>query len=319
MFKSNNILALVVATTLSIGYQQVPAQDYPQRPIRIITTPAGGGNDISARNIAFGVAGPLGQNVIVENRPAKVVGQMVARAQADGYTLLLAGGSFALTPLLEKTPYDPVRDFASIAIVDTSPNILVVHPTLLVKSVKELIALVRTKPGALNYSSGGAGSDNHLAAELFKALAAINITHIPFGGSGPAVAALVAGQVHVMIPNVSAAMGHVKADRLRALAVGSAEPSALAPGLPTISASGVPGYEASSVHVILAPAGTPVRIINRLNREIVAFLNLPDTRAKLLRSGVEVVASSPQELSSFIKADMLKWGKLIKDAGIRTD
>lgn len=291
-------------------------QDYPARPVRIVTTPAGGGNDLSARNIAQGIAPSLGQNVIVENRPTKLVPETVARAKPDGYTLLLAGGSFSLTPFLEKTTYDPVRDFAPITIVDTSPTVLVVHPSLPVKSVRGLLVLARSKPAALNYASGGAGSANHLAMELFRFMAGIKVTHVPYKGSGPAILALMSGETQVMIPNVSATAAHVESGRLRALAVGSAQPTALAPGLPTIAASGVPGYEASSIHVVMAPAGTPARVIERLNREIVRFVGRPEVKEHLLKSGLEPVGSSPEELSAFMKADMARWESVIRDAGI---
>jgi len=297
----------------------VLAQGFPSKPIRIITTPAGGGNDLSARNIALGISGPIGQNVIVENRPTRLVSEIAVKAHPDGYTLLLQGSSFSVTPFLEKTSYHPVRDFSPISIVDTSPSILVVTPSLPAKSVKELIALAKAKPGELNYPSGGAGSANHLATELFKSLAGINLTHIPYTGAGPALTALMGGQVQLMIPNVSATLPFVRSGKLRALAIGSAAPSALAPDLPMIAASGVVGYEDSSVHVILAPKGTPAAVISRLNREIVKYLSLPDTKEKFLKSGLEVVASSPAELAVYLKTNMAKWEKVIKSAGIRAE
>ena len=308
---SAGVMAVIASTAFG--------QNYPNKPIRIFTTPAGGGNDFSARIVANGISGPLGQSVLVENRPTKLVGEIVSKAQPDGYSLLLAGSSISITPLLEKTGYDPVKDFAPIAMVDTTPSILVVHPSLPVRSVNNLIALAKARPGELNYGSGGIGSANHLATELFKAIAKVNIVNVSYKGSGPAMAALISGEIQLMIPNVGAVTPHLKSGRLRALAVGSATPSELAPGLPTMAASGVPGYDAASLHILLAPASTPAAIINRLNQEVVRLLHRAEVKQRLLSSGVEPLGSSPEELGAYIKADIAKWGKVIKEAGIRAD
>ena len=303
----------------SIG--MVSGQDYPNKPVRMVTSAAGGGADLMARLIAQGLTVGLGQQVVVENRGgvATIAAQVVAKAPPDGYTLLFYGSSFWLLPFLENTPYDPVRDFSPITWAVSLPNVLVVHPSLPVKSVKELIALAKARPGVLNYSSGTTGSATQLASELFKVMADINVVAIPFKGAGPALYSLLAGEVEFRFATPSTVMSHVKLGRLRALAVTSAQPSALVPGLPTVAASGLSGYESVSINAMFAPAATPAAVINRLNQETVRFLKRADTREQLLAIGVDVVANSPEEFAAAMKADMAKMGKLIKDAALRAN
>ncbi len=308
-----SVAAMAGAATAVVG------QNYPHKPIRIVTTEPGSGNDIVARIMAPGLTAALGQQFIVDNRGIGA-GEIVTKTQADGYTLLSYGSPLWIATLLRNNvSYDPVRDFSPITLAEITPNIVVVNISLPVKSLTELIALAKSKPGELNYASSSTGATPHLAAELFKAMAGVNIVRIPYKGSGPALTALVGGQVQLMFPNVGAATPHLKSGRLRALAVASAQPSTLAPGLPTAAAAGLPGYESSSPFGIFAPARTPVKLVALLNQEMVRILNAPDVREKLFSSGVEVVASSPQELAAVIKAEMAKWGKVIKDAGIRDE
>ena len=303
-----------------LGAGVVSGQDYPNRPIRILTQPPGGGTDFASRLIAPGLAAGLNQQVIVDNRAGVIAIETAAKAPADGYTLLLYSNGMWLLPFLrDNVPWDPERDFSPITLATRSPNILVVHPSLPVKSVKELIALAKARPAELNYSSAGASSMNHLAAELFKAMAGADMVHVPYKGGGPALGAAVGGEVSVLFAAASPASPHVKSGRLRALAVTSAAPSALFPGLPTVAASGLPGYEATLILGIFAPAKSSAAIINRLNREIVRVLDLPDVKERFLNAGVEAVGSSPGELAAAIKADMARWGKVIKDAGIKAD
>ena len=300
------------------GAGSVCAQGYPHKPIRIITTEVGGGSDIAARLIAQGMTGPLGQPVIVENRGggATISGEIVAKASPDGYTLFVAAGTLWIGPLLRKTPYDPVKDFAPITLVVSTPNLLIGHPSL-ANSVKELIALAKAKPGQLNYGSGATGASSHLAAELFKSMAGVNIVRIPYKGSGLAVNAVIANEVQMMFPNASIAIPHVKSGRLKALGVTSAEPSAVLPGVPTISASGLPGYESVLHTGLFAPAKTPAAIITRLNRDIVRYLGTPEAKELFLRTGgSEVVANKPEQFAAKIKSEMVRLGKLIKDVGI---
>ncbi len=307
-----------VLTGLTI-FNEVSSQTYPNKSIRIITAEFGGNGDFTARLIAQGLAPGLGQQVVVDNRGGSVIipVEAVAKAPADGYTLLSYGSTMWILPLLERTPYDPVKDFAAITLTTTSPGCLVVHPSLPVKSVQELISLARRKPGELNNGSAPTGSYSHIAAELFKAMAGVNIVGIAYKGAGPALNALIGGQVQLMFGSASSIAPHVASGRLRVLAVTSLEPSVLAPGLPTIAASGVPGYESGSMQGLWAPLNTPAPIINRLNQEVVRVLNQADVRKRLLSTGVEAVGSSPDQLVSAIRAEMARLGKAIKNTGLR--
>lgn len=296
-------------------------QNFPNKAIRIVTNAAGGGADLAARLIAQRLTNSVGQPVVVDNRGGTGIAPALAvsNASPDGYTLLLSSGALWTLPLLETTPYDPITDFLPITLAARSPNILVVHPSLPVKSVKELIALAKAKPGALNYGAGGRGSSNQLAAELFKAMAGVNIIGINYKGGGPALNDLIAGHVQVMFASVGSVAPFIKTGRLRALAITSAQPSELFPALATVAASGVPGYEVTTVYVLFAPSKTLPTIIKRLNEEIVRVLNRPDVQEKFFNAGVEVVGSSPERLAVTIKSEIATLGKLIKDAGIRQE
>lgn len=295
-----------------------PGEKYPSKPIRIVTSEPGGGNDIVARLLADGLTASLGERVIVDNRGI-VAAEIAARATPDGYTLLMYGANIWLMQYLRaNVPWDPLRDFSPVTIAVRLPNILVVHPAVPVKSVRELIDTARARPGQLNYAAGTLGVSPHLAAELFKAMTGTNITRVPYKGAGPALNGLIGGETQLMFPNAGSAMPHIKSGRLRAIAVSTARPSALAPGLPTIAAT-VPGYEFVAVICVYAPAKTPARIVDRLNRESARVLNLPEVKEKLFNSGSEVVASTPQEFAAYMSADMARMGKVIKDAGIHAE
>ena len=294
------------------------AQNWPLKPVRIITAEPGTGNDLIARLIVPYLSNAFGQQFIVDNRGLVAV-DMVAKAAPDGYTLLSYGPPLWLTPLLRQVSYDPLRDLAPITLAGSSPNILAIHPSVPAKSVSELLLLAKQRPGELNYSSSSTGSSPHLAAELFKTMAGINIVRVPYKGSSQALVGLVGGQVHLMFPNAGTVAPHLKSTRVRALAVTTSAPSALVPGLPTLSASGVTGYESASQFALFAPAGTPSAIIERLNREMIAALRKPDVTERLFGSGVEVTTGMPTELAVTMKSEMAKWGKLIKEAGIREE
>ena len=300
----------------------VSGQAYPNKPIRIITTGTGGGLDFVARLIAQELSVTLG-SVIVENRAGAggiIAIEAAAKAPPDGYTLILLGSTLWFLPLMRSdVTWDPVKDFAPITLVGSAPNILVVHPSLPVKSVKELIAFAKLKPGQLNFSSSGAGSTNHLSGELFKAMAGVNVVHVPYRAVGPALSAVIAGEVEVMFPSSNAAAPHIKSGRLRGLGVTSAKPSVLSPGMPTVAAAGLPGYESTSMYGIWAPAKTPGAIIDRLHQEIVKVLNRAEVKQRFLATGVETVGSSPQEFAATIKSDMTVLSKIIRDAGIRAE
>ncbi len=296
------------------------AQDYPRQPIRIVTAEAGGGNDVQARLIAPGLSAALGQQVVVDNRPSGVVpGETVAKAAADGYTLLLYNNALWIGPLMQKTPYDPQHDFTPITTVTKAVNVLVVYPGLPVKSVAELIAYAKSKPGELNYGSSGTGASNHLAAELFKAMAGVNLVRVNYKGGNPALNALFAGDLQVMFPTAGAVAAYMKSGRLRVLAVTSLEPSALIPGVPTVAASGLPGYESIALYGIFGPAGMPKPIVDRLRNEITKVLNKPDIKEKFFNAGMETAGGSPDQLAAAVKSETLRMDKVIKDAGIRVE
>ncbi len=312
---SMTLLISMLSATIAHG------QAYPTKPIRIVTSDVGGGNDFIVRLIAPEMTAHLGQSVVIENRPSGVIpGSIVSKATPDGYTVLVYGGTFWLGPLLQSNvPYDILKDFAPITMLTNSPNILVVTPTFAATSVKELIALAKAKPGSLNYASTAPGSAIHLAAELFKSMAGVNIVRISYKGTGQAINDVIAGQVQMMFPNAASATQMIKTGRLKALAVTSAKPSALFPDLPTIAASGVPGYESGSAFGMFAPAKTPAAIIKRLNMETVRALNVPDIKEKFLRASNEVIGGTPEQLTATIKSETARVGKVVKEAGIRIE
>jgi tripartite-type tricarboxylate transporter receptor subunit TctC len=292
--------------------------NYPLKPLRIITAATGGSSDFTSRLIAHALTERLGQQVIVDNR-GNLGGEILARLPPDGYNLLIDGASLWIGPLVQKMPYDALLDFAPVAIAVRAPNVIVVHPSLPVKSVKELVALARARPGELNYGSGGIGGASHLPAELFKSQASINIVNVNYKGTGPAISALMAGEVHVMFANAAIASPHMRSGKVRAVAVASLKQTPVFPDLPSLATSGLPGFEAGVVQGVVAPAKTPAALINRLNQEIVHVLNRADVKARHFTAGVETVASSPEELSATIKSDRARWGKVIKDANIRVE
>jgi tripartite-type tricarboxylate transporter receptor subunit TctC len=318
--KFTRVIAGLLALGVIAGAGAAFGQNYPSKPIRLVTAEPGGGNDLAARLIVQGLGGSLGQPMIVDNRGGAggiIAADIVAKAQPDGYTLLLYANNIWIIPLLQSAPFDVLRDFAPITWAATSPNIMVVHPALPVKSVADLIAHARARPGELNYGSGGNGSSTHLAMELLKSMAGVDIVRVPFKGNAPALNALFAGEVHLMIATTGTVAPHLKSGRLRALAVSSAQPSPLAPGLPTIAASGLPGYESIQIYGVFAPSRAATAIVKRLNEEIVRVLGRADVKEKFLAAGVEPVGSTPQQLAATIKSEIVRISKVIKDAGIR--
>ena len=317
----HTLLRLSLAVPLVFTAGLAFAQDYPNRPIRIITGASGGGIDFTARLVAQGLTASLGQQVIVDNRGGGggiVAGEMTAKAPPDGYTLMVYSNNIWLLPFLQKNVnFDPTRDFAPVSLVSSAPNSLVVHPSLPVTTVKELIAYAKANSGKLNYAHGGIGGSNHLSAELFKSMAGVNMVPVAYKSNPAAFAELMTNQVQLMFAVATSVAPHVTSGRLRAIAVSSAKPTALAPGLPTIAESGVPGYENAALFSVFAPAGMSGALINRLNREVVGWVRSPEVKERFFNAGAEVIASSPRELTVAMKADMARWGKLIKEIGIR--
>ncbi|MCM2328363.1 MAG: tripartite tricarboxylate transporter substrate binding protein [Lysobacter sp.] len=312
-------LAAIALAPLAPAFAQDAS--YPTRAIKILVPyPPGGFNDTLARTIGAKLQAAWGQPVVVENRPGgnTLIGtEAAARSPADGYTIFVTPFAFAVNQsIFKKLPYDPVKDFAPITLAATTPNILVVNPSLGVNSVKELIARAKEKPGALNYASTGTGSSNHLSMELFKQMAGVDITHVPYKGSAPAVTDLIGGQVGLMFDNVPNIINQVKAGRLKALAVTTKEKSPHVPDLPTVSEAGVPGYEVTVWFGFAAPAGTPRPILDKLNAEIVKSLRMPDVREKFSAQGVDVVGSSPEQFAAYLRQQMDLWAKVVKAAGV---
>ena len=319
MLSRRFVAGIVCLTLMALSARVVFGQNYPIKPIRIVTAAVGGGNDFQSRIIAPVISDALGQPVIVENRTSGIIAAEVsAKAPPDGYTLHVAGGGLWLTPLLRKAPYDVVRDFSPISLTVREVFVIAVHPSLPVKSIKELIALAKARPGELNYSSDATGARSHLSQEIFKSMAGVDIVRVAYKGGATAVTALIAGEVQMTIFDAVLIMPHMKSGKLRGLAVTSAEPSALVPGLPTIAAT-LPGYESVGMTGVFAPTKTPVAIINRLNQEIVRALKLPDVRDRFVNAGLEIVASSPEQLAAAVKLDMSTISKAIKDAGIKVE
>ena len=290
----------------------------------IVPSAPGSGPDIMARAIGQKLTEALGQAIVIDDKPGAggIIGsEAAAKAPPDGYTLIMSNaGAHTVNPgLYAKLPYDPVKDFAPVTLVALAPNILIVHPTLPVRNVKDLIALATAKPGELTFGSGGNGSTAHLSGEMFKTMAGINIVHIPFKGSPAAVIGVIAGQIALAIPNIPPALPHVRSGKLKALAVTTAKRAAGVPDLPTVAEAGLPGYEATAWFGVLAPAATPPQIIARLNAAIVKIAHAREMQERLTAEGADAVGNTPEQFAQIIKSDIAKWAKVIKASGARAD
>jgi len=309
---------------LSALLSAAAAAQYPAKPVRFIVPSAvGGGTDIIARAISLKLGESLGQQFVVDNRPG--AGQMIgielaAKAPADGYTLLMAASTLAINPIMyKKVPYDPIRDFAPITQAATLPNVLVVHPSLPVKSVAELIAYAKQHPGELNFASAGIGTSPQMSIELLKSMTGIDMVHIPYKGTAPGVVDVLAGQVKVMAPNLLTALPHIKAGKLRALAVTSVKRTAALPEVPTVAEAGVPGYESGIWLGLMAPAATPGRIVEKLNTEINTILSSADVKETWLKQGTITMGMSTGQFDKFLREEIVKWGKIVQISGAKLD
>lgn len=320
-----SVIALLIGLVAPAAASAAEDAAYPTKPVRmVIPYPPGGGSDHVGRQMAQKLSASLGQTVIPDNRAgaAGTIGaDQVAKSPPDGYTILLGGSStMAVSPsLYEKLPFDSLRDFAAVTMLVIVPNVLVVHPSLPVSSVGDLIKLGKKRPKELNFGSQGNGSVGHLSGAMLKVLAGIDITHVPYKGASPAITALMSGEVQMLFDSPFSAMPHVKSKRLRALGVSSVKRMPIAPQLPTIAESGVPGFEAGIWYALFAPARTPRPIVDRLYRESGNALRSPDMRDMFLGQGAEIVASTPEEFSAYLKNDIARWAKIIKAAGVRAD
>ena len=301
----------------------VNAQGWPSKPLRyIVPYPPGAFNDTLARTLAAELPKTLGQPVIVENRPGgnTLIGtEAAAKSPADGYTLFGAALPFSVVQSLYKTSFDVTKDFAPIVLAGITPNLLVANHSMPFNNVKDLIAYAKANPGKLNYASTGNGSSNHLSFELFKAMTGTFVTHIPYKGSAPAVTDLIAGQVDVMFDNTPNVLPHVRAGKLKAIAVSTKSRSALAPEVPSVDEAGVPGYDVSVWFGVLTVAGTPREIVQRLNTEMVKILTSPQIRERFAKTGVEVVAGTPEQFSTHLRREVSRWAKVVQDANIKAD
>jgi tripartite-type tricarboxylate transporter receptor subunit TctC len=311
----------VLLVTLAMGTALAMAQPYPSKPIRfLVGFVAGGTNDIVARALAQKLTETLGQSVVVENRGGAntaIATEAAARAAPDGYTILLNAPGHATNPALMKLAFDPVNDFAFISLVAEAQNIVVMHPSFPPRSVQELIALSKKRPGQINFASSGTGTTVHLSAELFQHMTGTRWVHIPYKGGGPAVIELMAGQTQIMFANMPTAIQYVRDGRLRALAVTGARRAPAAPTLPTVAESGVPGYEVTAWYGVSAPAKTPRAIVDRLHAEIVRAVNSPDLRERLTTQGADPIHLTPEQYTVFIQNEIAKWAKVIQAAGIK--
>jgi tripartite-type tricarboxylate transporter receptor subunit TctC len=315
------VLGLLLALTAFA--EPAAADDYPSRPIRlIIPFPPGGSNDVVGRIVAAQLGERLGKQVFVDNRSGAggIVGSdLAAKATPDGYTLLVVSIAHSVDPWLYKEPFDPVKDFVPVSIIATGTNVLTVNPTVPVHSVKELLALAKQKPGVLNYASAGIGSFQHLSGELFKLTADVDIQHVPYKGGGPAMLAVIAGEAQVMFSSIVQTVPNVQSGLLRALATGGEQHSPILPDLPTIGDAGVPGYVATNWWGIVAPAGTPRPIVDKLHDTIADLLNSDTTKKYLDNEGAAPVHMSSAEFGKFIEAEIAKWGPVVKKAGMKAE
>ena len=317
----------IAATALVVCASAHAAQatsGYPSKPIRLIVPFSPGGSaDNLARTLQPSLSAALGQPLVIDNRggASSVIGtELAARAPADGYTVLLVTTTHTVNPsLMKKLPYDTIRDFAAVSLVASQPNILAVHPSVPAKSVKELVAYAKSKSTHLTYASGGSGSSPHLSGELFRLVAGIDLTHVPFKGSGPGVTALLGGQVSMMFAGPLVFEPHIKSGKLRALAIADRKRSSTVPDVPTMAEAGFPGIETGTWFGILAPAGTPATIVEALHETLVKVMAQPDLKARLLAQGVDIVGAGPREFDKIIREEVDKWSKLVKRAGITAE
>jgi len=319
-----SVLTLLFAVSAPSFAADNAADNYPNKPIRLVVPyPPGGGYDILARLLGQKLTERWGQQVIVDNRPGangNIGAAAAAKSPPDGYTLLIGGiGPNAINASLYALSFDPVKDFAPVMLVATYQNILVVDPSLPAKSVKELIALAKSKPGKINYASAGNGSTQHLSGELFKTMAGVDLVHIPYKGSAPGMTALLGGEVSLMFNSTPTTLPHVKTGKLRGLAVTGGKRSPEAPELPTVAEAGVPGFEVTGWYGVLAPAATPKEIVVKLNSELAKILQLPDIKERLKELGVEAGGGTPEQFGDFIKKEIAKWAKVVKESGARPD
>ena len=317
------LFALLAGLGLALPAVSAQLEDYPNKPVRVVVPYApGGSNDVVSRVITPKLSEAWKQSIIVDNRAGagSLIGtEIVVRSVPDGYTLLATSGALAINVSLYRLSFDPLKDLASVAFMAQMPYVLSVHPSLPVKSTRELIGYAKTNPGRLSFASAGTATATHLTGEMFKSMAKIDLLHVPYKGGGPALNAIVSNEVQVIFNVVSGTLPHVRNGRLRALAVSSAKRADVAPELPTISESGLPGFDVVSGYTVYAPAGTPRAIVNRINSGINNALQQPDTKERFLTLGVTPIISTPESLTAYLKSEIARWGKIIKEMNIKPE
>jgi tripartite-type tricarboxylate transporter receptor subunit TctC len=325
VLRATKIVVSIALVTHAAGWSvELGAQNYPVRAVRfLVPNPPGGGTDLVARIVAQKVSEKWGVNLVVDNRPGAggiIAVEVAAQSAPDGYTLLMAHFPLAITVNIAKVTFDPVRDFAPVTLLATTQNALAVNPSVPARSVKEFVALAKSKPGQLSYASGGSGTSMHVSAELFNLMAGVRMTHVPYKGAGPALVDLMSGQVQASFLSVPAAVPHIRSGKIRALAVTGPRRSPLVPDLPTLSEAGLKGYGSEQWYGVLAPRQTPRATVERLNRDFAWALGQPDTRSRLQESGYEIAADTTEEwFGRFIKSEIAKWAVVIKKAGIKAE
>jgi tripartite-type tricarboxylate transporter receptor subunit TctC len=320
----SRFLSCLLGACLAAAVGDGLAQPYPGKPVRVVVPSSpGGGTDIVARIVAPELAKRLGQQFVIDNRPGAgtMIGiEIVAKSPPDGYALLMTPSTLAInSALYKKVPYDPVRDFSPITELISSPSIIVVHPSVPVKTIKELIAFARARPGEMNYASAGAGTYPHMTMELFQSMAKIKMVHIPYKGTGPAMIDMLAGHTAVMAGTILSVMPHVRDGRLRALGITSEKRSPVVPEIPTVSEAGLPGFESVQWSGFLAPAKTPREIVTRLHAEATRILQQPETRERFAGDGADAVGNTPDEFGRFVQSELVKWAKVARNAGIKPE
>ena len=309
-------ISVIAISAIFLGATHANAQTYPAKSVRLVVGfGTGGGTDTLARVLSRKLADTWPQALVVENRPGadgSIATEIVAKSPADGYTLVMVSNAHTITPFQRKLAYDPVKDFAPVSLIGSNPNLLLLHPSLPAKTLKELIALAKSRPHEMAFASSGAGTSPYLTMELLKSITGMKLTHVPYKGSGPAVIDLIGGHVQLMFGAVSTTVSHLQNGRLRAIAISSPQRWPALSQIPTVAESGVPGFEASTWYGALAPVGTPQAIVNKLHTDMVAAITAPDIRKHLVDLGISTIASTPREFSDVIRNDMARWGKLIR-------
>jgi tripartite-type tricarboxylate transporter receptor subunit TctC len=323
MNRSFSLLGFAVVAVCAASPAPLPAQPYPYKPIRLVVGfQPGGGVDMSARAVGQPLGASLGQTVVVDNRPGaagNIAAGFVAKATPDGYTLLMANSTISSPTLFKNLPFDVRRDLAPVGLIAIGPSVLIVHPAVPARNVKELIALARAQPRKLVYGSGGVGNVTHLEMEIMNAMTGVQMTHVPYKGSAPSIVALVAGEVQAVFSSIPSALGQIRAGRIRALGVSILKRSSVLPDVPTLDESGVSGFDAASWYAVFAPAGTPKNVVATLGKELVGIMKAPDVRERFANDGFEPAGSGPAEFAKFLRVELVKWAKAVEMAGIKPE